>query len=269
MTESHINNNKSLSIRITPNGLSFCVYAPHLPQPFEYRECDIQHTISIAANLKHALTHDPMLCGTEYQRVNVLVTTPEFTVVPVADFQAAEVQTLFDYVFPKSDPQRVTYNVLRRSGLAVIFGIDRNVYQLIIDDYPNARFYASSATLVEFLAEKSRSEHSVFAYLHEREMTLYAFERGRLLMANQYPASNVSDCQYYLLNVWQQMGFNQLEDEVCIVGDSGKEQELNDKLTNFVRNVRLIDRTEDFYGRLTEGCNNIPYDLQTLLICGF
>lgn len=269
MTENIINN-KSLSIRLCTNGLSFCVYSPGSETPFEYRVFDMNHTISLAANLKHALATEPML-KQQYQRVNVLVSTTAITTVPVAYFDAEEVENVYMLNFPKARPQHVSYNVLRRSGVALIFGIERNVYQMLLDDFPRARFYASSSTLIEFFGEKSAGgmDKKMFVYIHEKEITLYSFEQGRMMFVNSYAVTTVADMQYYILNVWQQLGFDQIDDSLFIVGDNDNRQELRDKIVYFLKNVTLIDRSDDFHGKMTEGNSMIPYDLQTLLVCGF
>lgn len=269
MTETIINN-KSLSIRICTNGLSFCIYSPGSDTPFEYKVYDMNHTISLAANLKSALMNEPML-QQQYQRVNVLVSTTNVTTVPVAYFDAEDIQNIYALNFPKSRPQHVTYNVLRRSGVALVFGLERNVYQLLLDDFPRARFYASSSTLIEFFSEKSTSGNNrkMYVYLHEKEITLYAFDQGRILFVNSYPVMTVADMQYYILNVWQQLEFDQIDDSLFIVGDNDNRQELTEKMTYFLQNVSLVDRSEDFRGSITEGNVMIPYDLQTLLVCGF
>lgn len=270
MTDNIINN-KSLSIRLCTNGLSFCVYSPGSDTPFEYKVYDMNHTISLAANLKHALTNEPMLMQ-RYQRVNVLVSTTDITTVPVAYFDSSDIDDVYALNFPKARPQHVSYNVLRRSGIALIFGVERSVYQLLLDDYPNARFYASSSTLIEFFSAKSLGVNNkkMYVYLHEKEITLYAFDhQGRILFVNSFSVTSVADMQYYILNVWQQLEFDQLDDSLFIVGDNDSRQDLNDKITYFLKKVSLIDRRDDFKGNLTEGYNMIPYDLQTLLVCGF
>ena len=121
MAENQINN-KSLSIRVCSNGLSFCTYAPGQEDPFEYKVWDVNHTISLAANMKDALMNEPML-KQDYQRVNVLITTPHFTTVPVAAFNRDDIHAVYQFTFPKDKPQHVSYNVLRRSGIAIVFGI--------------------------------------------------------------------------------------------------------------------------------------------------
>lgn len=270
MTETTVNN-KSLSIRVCSNGLSFCTYAPGQEEPFSYRVYDVNHTISLAANLKSALMNDDML-KENYQRVNVLVTTPHFTTVPVAAFQKEDIESLYQFAFPKDQAQHVSYNVLRRSGIAIVFGLERNIYQLILGDFPRARFYASVSTLIEFFSERSLigQGKKMFIYIHEKEITLYVFDMGRMLYVNDFFAHHISDIQYYLLNVWKEMGLSQIDDSLSVVGDDESRcTELADKIRYFLQNVSIIDRSEDFKEKITAGNVTIPYDLQTLLVCGF
>ena len=166
----------------------------------------------------------------------------------------------------------MSYNVLRRSGIAIVFGFDRNIYQLLLDDFPRARFYASASTLIEFFGEKSLfgPGRKMYVYQHEKEVTLYAFDQGRMLFVNTFDATSVADLQYYTLNVWKELGFDQIDDALFIVGDNEQRTtELSEKIKYFLQHVTLIDRTEDFKDKLTRGNSLMPYDLQTLLICGF
>lgn len=270
MAENLINN-KSLSIRVCSNGLSFCTYTPGKEEPFEYKVIDVNHTISLAANLKEVLRTEPML-KQDYQRVNVLIATSRFTTVPVAAFQKEDIEAFFKFSFPKEKAQHVSYNVLRRSGIAIVFGLERSIYQLLLDDFPRARFYASASTLIEFFSEKSLIGvgRKMYVYLHEKEMTIYAFDQGRMLFVNTFVATSVADIQYYTLHVWKELGFDQIDDSLLIVGDKElRTTELSEKIKYFLQNVDVIDRSEDFKERLTKGNSLIPYDLQTLLVCGF
>ena len=230
----------------------------------------MNHTISLAANLKHALMTEPML-RQQYKRVNVLVTTSRCTTVPVALFKAEEINDIFTLNFPKESLQHITYNILRRSGVALVFGIDKRAYQLILDDFPRARFYTSASTLIELFCEKSQSEANkkMYVYLHEKEMSIYIFDRDLLVFLNSYVTNDVSNMQYYALNVWQQMEMDQIDDSLYVVGDNDQREEFANKMQYFINNVTLINRKDDFRTRITNGYAFLPYDLQTLLICGF
>ncbi len=262
---------KSLSIRISTDGLSFCVYAPTEAQPYTYKTYKVSPLMSMAANLKEALSTEPIL-QVAYQRVNILVSTPLYTTVPAIAFDRDHVAETFKFVFPKAEPCHVSYNVLRRSGIAIIFGLDKNVYQQLLDAFPRARFYASASTLIEFFSEKSiiGTGRKTFVYLHEEEMNLYAFDQGRMLFTNSYTVHSIDDCQYFILNMWKQLHLHQLDDSIYVVDDdSDMSHQLVDKIRYFIKQATLIERTEDFRETITHGNHFIPYDLQTLLICGF
>ncbi len=262
--------NKSLSIRISTNGLSFCTYSPGEKKAFEYKKIDVQPTISMAANLKNALMTEPELKG-NYQRVNVMVVTPRTTCIPVEDFDPEYAESFYEFNFPDAEKTHVSYNVLNKCGIAVVFGIAKNVYQLLVDDFPQARFYASLSTIVEHIGnvEKTSRKNKMYAYVLERELTLYAFSNGTMLCFNTFPVTSIDDCVYYTLNMMQQMKFSQVDDSLQIIGNTGKEKNLLSKISSFVKDVTVVDCREEFGNSITGGDTSIPYDLQTLLICGF
>jgi hypothetical protein len=284
---------KSLSIRISTDGLSFCVYTPTAAQPYHYETYDVKPVISMAANLKEALQNVDLL-KEPYQRVNVLVSTPMFTTVPTVAFDREHIEDTFNFTFygttspspslgnTHTEQQHISYNVLRRSGIAIIFGLDRNVYQLLHDDFPRARFYAAASTLTEQFSERSMigTGRKMFAYIHDQAnlnniltgsgmMTLYCFEQGRLLYVNTYTVRGLNDCQFFLLQVWKNLGFDQLDDSLVIVEDENPiatsddvAQQLCNKLGYFIKQTSVIEAGEPQF-------RGIPYDLQTLLVCGF
>ena len=259
-----------MSIRISSDGLSFCVYAPTESEPYTYRQMKPRPVVSLAANLKEALMTEPLL-QERYQRVNVLVTTPSFTTVPAVEFKKENISDLYNFAFPGHENDHVSYNVLRRSGIAIIFGLDRNIYKLILDDFPRARFYASASTLVEFFSDKSTGMgvKKMYVYIHEKQMTVYCFHEGRMVFVNDYHVNGVNDCQYFIMNLWKQFGYDQLADGIEIVADGDMSRLLADKIQYFIKDTVLTDRDEDFRQTITHGNKVIPYDLQTLLICGF
>ena|GEM_PF-675551 len=279
MENSH-NNNKSLSIRISTDGLSFCVFAPNEAQPYTYKEYDVKPVMSMAANLKEALTNDPIFRD-NYQRVNVLISTPQFTTLPAEGFNKDKAEAVFRFVQPNVGHCHVSYNILRHAQAVVLFGIDKDIRQLILDDFPRARFYASPATLIEFFAEKSlggQGKH-IFVYLHEgklmqqlgqqrQEMVVYAFDQGQFLFVNSYDVRSTNDCAFYLLNVWKTLHFDQLDDALSIVDDAQASIPLANQLQDYIKDIRLIDRENDFQQKLSSTQLLLPYDLQTLLVCG-
>ena len=282
---------QSLSIRLSTDGLSFCSFTPEEPQPLAYEEHAVRPVVSMAANLKEALVTQPLL-RQDYQRVNVLVCTPQFTVMPSEGFERKQGEQAFRFLFPQQAGTYVTFNLLRRSGVAIVFGFDKNIHQLLLDDFPRARFYASASPLTELFGERSicPGGKRLYAYIHEsaiarriglqpREMSVYAFDQGRPLLINSYNVGGEDDCLYFLLGVWQQLGFDQCDDTLCLVDEGTISRPLAERLKRYVQHVRLLDKGEDFGATLTQGqapaagtpspLAAIPYDLQALLAGGF
>lgn len=262
--------NKSLSIRLTPNGLSFCTFSPQADSPFHYMEYDVQPTISMAANLKAALQNEPILKD-QYQRVNVLITNPHTTFMPVNEFKAERIDDIYRYNFPKDHSQRVTYNILRRSGLAIIFSIDKVIYQLVADEFPRARFYASASTLIEYFSNRGVQENRsiMYAYLYGRSVTLYAFANEQMTWSTSFDINTTQDAIYYILNAYAQLDLDPLDIPLHIVGDTGRENDLQAQIQNFIKDVKVDEQQENFRTLITQGNTAIPYDMHTLLVCGF
>lgn len=270
-------NPQSLSIRLSTDGLSFCSYTPEGPQPFIYGEHAVRPVVSMAANLKEALVNEPIL-RQSYRRVNVLICTPQFTVLPAEGFTREQGEQAFRFLFPHAAGLHITFNLLRRSNVAIVFAVDKNIHQLLLDDFPRARFYSAAAALTETFAEQSIAPGGkrLYAYIHDstiacriglqpREMSVYAFSQGRPLLVNSYNIGGIDDCRYFLLALWQQLGFDQCDDTLLLAGDSSLSQGLAEQMKRYVQHVQVLDKATDFGTRLAQAPADMPYDLQALL----
>ena len=52
-------------------------------------------------------------------------------------------------------------------------------------------------------------------------------------------------------------------------GDNDIAHQLTTSIATYIKSVEMINREDDFSSKLTQGNSLIPYDLQTLLVCGF
>ena len=88
-------------------------------------------------------------------------------------------------------------------------------------------------------------------------MQVFAFERGKLLLTNTFSCKHTSDRVYYLLYIWQQLGFSQENDQLYLIGALNDKQDLIKELQKFLRQIEEI----------TPERKEIPFDMQTLLTC--
>ena len=87
-------------------------------------------------------------------------------------------------------------------------------------------------------------------------MDMFAFDKGKLLLSNTFPCKQIPDKVYYMLYIWQQLGFSQEKDQLWLTGNIEAEEELMPELNKFIRNVKTFPKKE-----------NLSFDIQTLMIC--
>ncbi|MDR0938173.1 MAG: DUF3822 family protein [Mediterranea sp.] len=247
----------TLSIRLSTDGFSFSIYNPLEEGSARTIDKEVDEARSLTANLRAALRELDFM-GFAYKRVNVMVTGRRFTTVPLETFEGEEeeAETLFLCNHPWQENEKVMFNLLTRSNIVVIFGIDKSVLSLLGEQFADAHFYAQATPLIDYFGAKSRLGNSkkMYVFVRGEELGIYVFERGRLLLANSFGCACTADRLYYLLYVWKQLDFDQERDELHLAGPLPGKDELTGELKRFVRQVFVMNPATNI-------------DLQALLTC--
>ena len=206
----------------------------------EVENWEVDATLPMAVNLRQAFERMEWL-GRPFRRVNVLVAPKRVTRMPLEYF----------------DEEQVEYNILRNSNAVVLFGVDRSVAGAVQEWQPGAKLYAQVSPLADAFSVKSRLDEARKAYVHVRReyIDVLAYEGGRLLLANAYQCRQTPDALYYVLCLWQTLGFDQEHDQLYLLGDLEARPGLAGGLREFVRWVSVMEPA----GML---------DLQSVLLCG-
>ena len=246
-----------LSIRFSADGFSFVI---HHPQNEEY-SCTtypVDSSYSMTANIKKMLAVTDELKHT-YQTTNILFDTSRFTFIPFELFEDEQTEDIFHHNFAKKENETILCNILGKSNVALLFGMDKHAHQLLAEQLPKARIYACISPLMENFTRKNKEENtkSLYVHLHANKMDIFAFDKGKLLIANTFHCKQLSDKTYYILYIWQQLGFNQKRDNLWLAGNTDSEKkELLLELNRFIQSVNICPEKE-----------LIPYDIQTLMTC--
>ena len=245
----------TLSIRLSTDGFSFSIYNPIHDDSFSVIEKEIDTSLSLTANLK-AVFHESDFLGHSYKRVNIMLASKRFTIVPLDLFEEEQADLLFYHNHQKRENETVIYNILKNNNVVIVFGIDRSAYSFLTEQYPEARFYSQSTPLIEYFSVKSRLGNSKKMYVSVREegIDIYCFERGHLLLANSFECSHTEDRIYYLLYAWKQLEFNQERDELHLTGTLPDKEILMNELRKFILQVFIMNPATNI-------------DMQALLTC--
>ena len=216
---------------------------------------EVDTSLSLTANLKNVF-HESDFLSYSYKRVNIMIASKRFTMIPLELFEEEQAELLFYHNHQKRENEIVMYNILKKNNVVIIFGIDKSTYTFLNEQYPEARFYSQSTPLIEYFSIKSRLGNSkkMYASVRKDAIDIYCFERGQLLLANSFECMQTEDRIYYLLYVWKQLEFNQERDELHLTGTLSDKETLMNELKKFILQVFIMNPA-----------NNI--DMQALLTC--
>ena len=247
----------TLSIRLSADGFSFSIHHPQDEEDFFFANHPVNVSYSMTANIKKMIQAIGEL-KYPYQQTNILIDTSRFTPIPFDLFEDELGDELFYHNFQHRDNEIVLCNILGKSNIALLFGMDKHAHQLLVEQFPQARIFACVSPLTEHFINLSKKEYSRKLYAHFRpnKMEIFAYDKGKLLLINTFNCKQTSDQVYYLLYVWQQLGFSQEKDQLYLVGNMDAKEELLNELNKFLRQVNLLPMQEE-----------LPFDLQTLMIC--
>ena len=248
----------TLSIRLSADGFSFSICHPQKEEDRMLVDFPINPAISMTANLKEMIAANEAL-KYPYRKTNILIDTVRFTPIPFDLFEDEHLETLFYHNFSKTDNETVLCNILGKSNAVILFGMDKHAHQLLGEHFPQARIFSTVSPLIEHFVSLSRKENnrSLYIHLQNARMEVFAFDRGKLLLANAYACKHMNDRIYYLLYVWQQLGFSQENDRMYLAGHEASFLELEEELNKFIRHTSYLPST----------WKEFPFDMQTLLLC--
>lgn len=259
-----------LSIRLSTDGFSFSIYHPQQPEAVYFSSSPVNTQRSMAANVKAYLTETKELKH-RFKQVNILIHTSRYTTLPLELYEDEQTDLLFYQNLPPRNNEVVLCNILGKSNLVILFGLDKLTHLFLTEHFPNARLFASVSSITEYLAHKIKADdcRKLFAVFHPESMEVTAFEKGKLLLLNTYPITGLNDSCYYLLNVWQQAGYDQETDQLYLCGNSRVPQweELPLRLKKYIRKLFIINPQMEFNDSAMSRIKEISFDMLSLISC--
>ena len=247
----------TLSIRLSADGFSFSIHPPQKEAEVFFSSYPVNVSYSMTANLKKMIQTAKELKYT-YGQINILIDTQRFTPIPFDLFEDEQTEQLFYQNFQRMDNETVLCNILGKSNIALIFGMDKHTHQLIHESFPHARIFACASPLTEYFTYQSKGSNNrrLYVLFHPNRMEVFALDKGKLLLINSFNSKQNSDHIYYLLYVWQQLGYSQEKDQLFLIGDIESKDTLMAELKRFLRQVEFLPTL-----------STLPFDIQSLITC--
>ena len=232
----------NLSIRVAPNGFSFCIYCPSDPAVFHFQETSLGNKLSHAESVKK-LIFDFGFFSQAFKETVVTIVSPHYTFVPDAFFDKKRKQELFDFNFFETEGI-VLSNEWIESECHIIYNIDETLHSFLSRHLWNPKFQHQVVSLLEFFhryeSDKRKNRCFVDFHHHDKSITVICFStENKLLSANTFSTTVAHDVSYFVAGVWEKQQFDQTEDLLFFSGNT--EWYESDILKKLIKNVEIVE----------------------------
>ena len=233
------NDYNDISIRLLPKGISFSVREKTGKELF----CD--RVESATLNGADAISETVLSSGIlekPYNRVNVIVPTPLFGLYPEEVFDSEEADAYFRTITGEVEGKRLLFRHLKELRLFLLFALEERVYDFLIRSFihPEIEHHLSSL-LVDMNAQPSSKSGNVLYVSYDTQLlSVILFKEGRFFSANAYRCGTVNDALYYVLSVWKQFRYDQLNDKLYVIGEGVFSEELFREASRYVQQSAIL-----------------------------
>ncbi|NNE76003.1 MAG: DUF3822 family protein [Pricia sp.] len=259
MTKEEINNNtgnplgdfNKLSIQVSLNGLSFCVFDT------------VSNTVLISENETFAKEHTPYEI---LKRLKRLITEQRFQPNQFSEVVVVHRNNLFGFV-PSSlfDPNELAnylklntrilandhlaYDELESYDLVNVYVPFVNVNNYIYELFGEFTFKHNGTVMVESLLKghKSTKEAICYVYISERQIDLTIIGQKKLMLYNSFKYNTKEDFLYYLLFTMEQLQLDTDSTILKLFGDIEEGDDIYQLCYRYVKTVSIFVPELDYH----------------------
>lgn len=211
----------------------------------------------IAEQLDRMFTdHGWILNG--FKRVDVIVTTELFTVVPSSLFDSSSSRKMLEFNVPVPENFLIQTDILRQADARIIYALDPKLEKVLSRLSGAVRIRHHLTPLIEKSLSQSKNKKSrtVFVNVRQDQFDLIAGDNGKLLLANVFEFHSAEDFIYYILFAAEQLKLNPEEFELHIAGEVEEDSALINIARKYIRNV--IPEKREAAHRFAKGFDQFP-----------
>ena len=256
--------NYNLSIRLAPNGFSFCISSPTEPSVFYFQETTIGTKLSYLESIKK-FVFDLGIFSNTFNKSSIFVVSKNYTLIPEQFYDQKLTRELFNFNFHA--PEGVILNDKSyNSDYHIDFNIDEQVYSFLKRHLCNPTFHHHSTSLIYLLQnnELNRTTKECFIDFHDEFMTVICFSENKLLTANTFAETNTSNISYFVMGIWNKLGFDQDIDKLYLSGKIELQQRVEEELKSMIKNIENFE-LEPVTTLSKEQKQKVPTDLIAIL----
>lgn len=256
-----------LGLRLGADALDAMIYNPLEENSLIVRNFPIGASgESRLKDIENIIYDNPLLLN-DYSKVNIIVETPDFIIVPDSISSEDTLRSLVEAAHPDlPEDAPLIVNPLDNFGAKITTALSLQESNFIGRTFYNARIANAFVPLIRYFASQLNEGGTIRTFINVRpdSADIVVLSHNRLYLANRFRYRDAADLQYYALaatdpSLWQCDG-------ICITGSRLLRDELIRGLRQFRQQVTPLIFPSAMYsaGRASL---NAPFDLIILPLC--
>jgi hypothetical protein len=255
----------TFAVYICPDRLFFSLFNPADEQVYFYREIKNAKQTDTFSNFKDVFFENEFF-ALPYRKVYLLNQSSVFTYVPSIVYDEKHKEDYMKFLFT-GHMEKILSHALPEAGITVLHQLPEETYNFFLRTYVNPEFIHHSAPLIAYFREKNNrfSGKQMIVNKNGKGMDILCFSKKTLLLGNHFLCEQMSDAVYYIIFIFKQLNFSQLNDYIYLIGDSISKNELQENLASYVQNIISENIAPESHFASIDA-ENIPFELAALTL---
>ena len=239
--------NYELSIQVGPDALSFCLLDSVRNKFVMIRSFDAEENKYLNADkISELLHHDDFLLK-RYKKINCVMPSPRFTIVPSPLYDPAKKSEYFTFTHNPEEGSVVLADKTSDPDAFLVYSISKPISEVIKNTYPGSRLHHHVKLLLDYTSLTRKSMIGNYLHVHvERDFfNLIVFNDTILKFCNSFSYRNISDILYFVLNVFKNLDIKQ-EETIHLSGLTEKYDDLSSSFSLYIRNIKYAEPSGNF-----------------------
>ncbi|HPT22132.1 MAG TPA: DUF3822 family protein [Bacteroidales bacterium] len=239
--------NYELSVQVSPDGLSFSLLDTIRNKFVMIRSSEPEENRYFNSDKINELIGKDDFLTKHYKKVNIIMPSKKFTIVPAPLFDPAKKDDYFLFNHNNEEGNAIIVNKLTNPDAYLIFSVSKPILSITNNNFKGVYPYHHLKPLLEHISHNTKIADRNYISIHvERDFfNLIIFSNKILKFCNTFAYRNISDILYFVLNVFRKLDVKQ-DETVYFSGKTEKYDDLSSSFAIYVRNIKFSEPSGNF-----------------------
>jgi hypothetical protein len=239
--------NYELAVQISNDGFAFSLLDTIRNKYVLLRSSEPEENKHFTADTISGLIAKDDFLNRRYMKVNVVMPTPKFTLIPAPLFDPGKKEEYFSLNYNREDSEIILSNKLSDPDAYIVFSVPASLYGISQNLWPATSVLHHTKPLLNQLSHNCKTSSGFYVNVHiEKEFfNVIVYEHGSLKFSNTFSYRNVSDILYYVLNVFRTLGITH-DEPLHLSGLTDMYDGIWSGFAMYIRNLKLTEPAGSF-----------------------